>query len=120
MEFHNPKHMEQPIQQPNNPATPPQPQPPVQPQPAQGTSKGLKIFLWILGGCLALVLIIGIVIAGLVWWGAKKVKNELEKTQPQVEQWGKEMQKQADEMQKQAEQMQKNLPPVPTNDIPVQ
>ena len=104
--------MEQPTQQPNNPATP------IQPQGTQGNSKGLKIFLWILGGCLALILIIGIVIAGLVWWGAKKVKTEIEKNKPQIEQWSKDMQKQAEDMQKQAQEVQKNLPPVPTNDIP--
>lgn len=115
--------MEQPIQQPNNPIPPVQPQQPQpqyqpQPQPAQKTSSGLKIFLWILGGCLVFFLIIMVVIAALGWWGIRTAKNELEKSQPQIEQWSKDMQKQAEDMQKQTEQLQKSLPTVPTEDIP--
>lgn len=43
-------------------------------KPAQGNN---KILFWILGGCLVLLLIGGLIIAGFAYWGYKKVKNEI-------------------------------------------
>jgi len=93
-----------------------QPQPPVQQPPAGQTApqKKSKTWLWILGGCLTVLLIIGIVIAGLVWWGARKakkayesnVKPQLEEMQKEADQWkGK-----SDEWQEDMEKMQEEMP----------
>ena len=88
-----------------------QPQQPVQPQPAAGQNppaapaKKSNIWVWILGGCLGIILIIGIVIAGLGWWAARKVKNVIKENQPKLE----EMQKGAADMQKASEEWQKEM-----------
>ncbi|MCX6763909.1 MAG: hypothetical protein NTZ97_04250 [Candidatus Moranbacteria bacterium] len=101
-----------------------QPSPTAEPsQSSGGMSSGTKTILWVVGGCLILLLIIGVAISGFIWWGARKVKKEFDKSQPKIEQWSKDMQKQSEEMQKQVEQMQKNLPAVPENTenpVPVQ
>jgi uncharacterized protein HemX len=85
-----------------------QSQPPV--EPAQQASagqqpqkSGSKVWLWILGGCLTIVIIAGLVIGGLVWWGAKKVKKAIQENQPKLE----EMQKNAKDLQNNAEQVKK-------------
>jgi hypothetical protein len=44
-----------------------------------------KVLLWILGGCLALLIIAGLIAAALGYWGYKKVKNEIKKNQSIVE-----------------------------------
>jgi hypothetical protein len=93
---------------------PTQPQPPVQPQPAPATQaepqKKSKVWLWILGGCLGIIVIGMLIMGGLAWWGAKKVKKAIKENQPKLE----EMQKNAADWQKQMEkaqqEMQKNLP----------
>lgn len=101
-----------------------QQQPSVQ-QPAPTGSaapkKSSKVWLWIIGGCLAVLLIAGLVIGGLVWWGARKakkayesnVKPQLEEMQKNAEQWqdkSENWQKAADDWQKEMEKAQKELP----------
>ncbi len=82
-------------------------EPPVQPQQAPvgqiGPQKKSKVWLWIIGGCLAIVVIAGLVIGGLAWWGAKKLKKTIKENQPKWE----EMQKGAQEMQEQSEDWEK-------------
>jgi uncharacterized protein HemX len=95
-----------------------------QPAPAQSAAprKKSQVWLWILGGCLTIIIIIGLVIGGLAWWGARKVKKAIQENQPKWE----EMQKNAEDMQKNAndwqeqmkktqEEMQNNLP---SNSVP--
>jgi hypothetical protein len=86
-----------------------QPQPQVQPQPVAGQpatpAKKTNIWVWILGGCLVIILLIGVTMAGLAWWGARKVKNVIKESQPKLE----EMQKGAADMQKAAEEWQKEM-----------
>jgi hypothetical protein len=53
--------------------------------PAQGNN---KILFWILGGCLVLLVIGGLIVAGFTWWGYNKIKKEIKAqqsgmTQPQ-------------------------------------
>jgi len=43
-------------------------------QPAQ---KSNKVLFWILGGCLLFLVISGIVVGGMMYWGYKKIKNEI-------------------------------------------
>lgn len=101
-----------------------QQQPPVQqPALAGGTApkKSSKVWLWIIGGCLAILLIAGLVIGGLIWWGARKakkafesnVKPQLEEMQKNTEQWqekSEDWQKAADDWQKEMEKAQKEMP----------
>lgn len=54
-------------------------------QPAQGSN---KVLFWILGGCLGLLVIGGLIVAGFTWWGYNKIKKEIKAqqsgmTQPQ-------------------------------------
>ncbi len=100
-----------------------QPQPPAQPAqsvqqppaPAGGAApkKSSKVWLWIIGGCLAILLIAGLVIGGLIWWGARKakkayesnIKPQLEEMQKETEQW----EAQSDDWQKAAEEWQEEM-----------
>jgi len=94
--------------------TQPQPQPVAGQNPPSAPAKKTNVWVWILGGCLGIILIIGIVIAGLGWWAARKVKNVINENQPKLE----EMQKNAADWQKQAEQMQKLKEQMPTSNQP--
>jgi len=101
-----------------------QPQPPVQPPaPAGGAApkKSSKVWLWIIGGCLAILLIAGLIIGGLIWWGARKAKKafnenlkpQLEEMQENAEQWesqSDDWQKAAEEWQKEMEKAQEQMP----------
>jgi len=51
--------------------------------PPKGSSKALW---WILGGCLALVIISGLALGGVAYWSYKKVKKELKANQQKFEQ----------------------------------
>ncbi len=82
-----------------------QPQPPAGQTPPSAPAKKSNVWVWILGGCLIIILIIGIVMAGLAWWGARKVKNVIKENQPKLE----EMQKGTEDMQKAAEEWQKQM-----------
>lgn len=84
--------------------------------------KKSKVWLWILGGCLTIIVIGALIIGGLVWWGARKAKKFINENQPKLE----EMQKGADEwqekskdwqeeMEKAQQEMEKNLP---NNSVP--
>jgi hypothetical protein len=97
--------MEQQTQQ--SPVQTVEPNPSVAPQPQKS---GGKVWLWILGGCLTIVILSLLVMGGLAWWGAIKVKKAIQENQPKLEQ----MQKNAADWQKQMEkaqqEAQKNLP----------
>lgn len=51
----------------------------------QPPQKSNKTIFWILGGCLVLLLIGALIIAGLAYWGYKKVKREARKSQQCLE-----------------------------------
>jgi len=97
-----------------------QAQPQSQQQPADGQpnapAKKSNVWVWILGGCLGIILIIGIVIAGLGWWAARKVKNVIKENQPKLEEMQKgseDMKKAAEEWQKQMEKVKDQMPAAP-------
>jgi hypothetical protein len=46
-----------------------------------------KMLLWILGGCLAVILIFGLIAAGLFFWGMNKIKNEIKNNDARMGQW---------------------------------
>lgn len=48
-----------------------------------------KVLFWILGGCLALLVISGLVLGGIALWSYKKVKKEIRQNQSQIEDWKK-------------------------------
>lgn len=100
-------------------APPPPPIPPVQGpptgQPTQipPTQKKSHAWIWILGGCLGIIILVIIAVVALGWWGARKAKRELEKLQPNLEQmkenadkWSKE----SEEWQKKSQELQESLP----------
>lgn len=60
---------------------------------AASPKSGNKTLLWILGGCLALFIVASFVIGGLAYWSYKKVKKEIKKNQPKIEEWQNQMEK---------------------------
>jgi Tfp pilus assembly protein PilO len=95
------------------------------PAPQQAPAKKSNVWLWVIGGCLGILVLIGLAVMALGWWGVRKVKKEIKENQPRLEEfqkgaqeWSKnaeEWQKQAEEMQKQAEEFQKNMPVPPVD-----
>ena len=51
--------------------------------PAQSNN---KVLFWILGGCLVLLVIGGLIVAGFTWWGYNKIKNEIKAQQSETAQ----------------------------------
>ena len=48
---------------------------------------------WILGGCLVLFVITGLIVGGLMYWSYKKVKRDVKENQTKFEQWKNEAEK---------------------------
>jgi len=88
-----------------------QTQPVVTPAP----QKKSYVWLWVIGGCLMIIILIFGAILAVGWWGAKKIKKGIEENQPRIEQW----QKEAEEMQKNAEKFQEEMNKI-QNNIPSQ
>lgn len=60
-------------------STPPMAPPPAQPAAgAPAPKKGTSPLVWILAGCGGLIIIVGIIFAGLTYWGYHKVKGYVE------------------------------------------
>ena len=96
-----------------------QPQQPAQPAPTEkaAASKSSKTWLWILGGCLTIIILSLLVMGGVAWWSAKKVKKVIQENQPRweemqknAEQWQQQSDNWQKEMEKAQEEIQKNLP----------
>lgn len=88
---------------------------PIVSAPQAGPSAPQKkshVLAWILGSCLVIVLLMGIVMAGVSYWGFKKLKKEVKEADKAWEQWEKGAEKfkdDSDEFQKQMEATQKEL-----------
>lgn len=65
-----------------------------------------KTLFWILGGCLAILIIGGLIVAGFFWWSYRKVKKEIKTKQAGIEEWQKQMEK----MQQNASSMPESAP----------
>lgn len=99
-------------------ATPPPQIPPAQTQPQQPTQaaeppKKSHAWIWVLGGCLGIVILGVIAMVALGWWGARKAKKGLEKYTPNLEQmkensdkWNKE----AEEWERKSEEFRNSMP----------
>lgn len=76
-------------------------------------SKQTSPWVWIISGCLIIiVLVIGTFIF-LGWWGYHKAKNEINKHQPKFEQLQKDLEeasKDAEEFNKKAQEIQNSIP----------
>jgi hypothetical protein len=60
-------------------STPPMAPPPAQPAPgASAAKKGTSPLVWILAGCGGLIVICGLILAGVTYWGVHKVKGYAE------------------------------------------
>ena len=74
-------------------------------QPAAVPAKKTPVWVWILGGCLGII-ILGMLTSGIViYLAAKKVKKELRENAPKWEQ----IQKDSAEFQKEMEKVQKEI-----------
>jgi hypothetical protein len=60
---------------------------------ASETKSSNKTLFWILGGCFALFVIGGLVVAGFSYWGYRKIKNEIKTKQAGIEEWQKQAKK---------------------------
>jgi hypothetical protein len=93
--------------------------PVVNPTPAPQVpvpTKSTPVWVWILGGCLGIIILSMVAVGGFTWWAAKKVKQEFKNAQPKLEQWQKDaekMSKEAEKWQEEVEKMQKELPSIP-------
>jgi hypothetical protein len=104
-----------PVAPPQNPV---QPQvatpPPAQPQPsAAPVQKKSHVWLWILGGCFTILVIIMAVVVVLGWLGARKVKREMEKYQPNIEGIKDnidKMSKEGEEWEKKSKEFRESMP----------
>ncbi|MFA6974053.1 MAG: hypothetical protein WC238_04945 [Parcubacteria group bacterium] len=88
--------------------------------PASAPAKKSNVWLWVIGGCLTILVLMGVAVLALGWWAAHKVKNAIKDNQPRLEQLQKDSekwQKTADEMQEKADKWQKSLPD--PEDIPI-
>jgi hypothetical protein len=59
------------------------------PEKSRPVQSNNKIIFWILGGCLVLFVIGGLIIAGLAWWGYGKIKKEIKAQQSGMTQQNK-------------------------------
>lgn len=88
--------------------------------PPAGPKKN-NVAIWILVGCLGIFLVAGLVVAGIFFWGAWKVKKGFDKNvKPEIEKWqqtSEDIRNQADKFNQQmegvSEQMQGVLGAVP-------
>jgi len=95
------------------PMPPVQGPPPVQPGQTPPTQKKSNAWIWILGGCLGIVILGIIVFVALGWWGARKVKKEMEKYTPsaqKIQENINRMNKEAEGWEKKSQEFQENLP----------
>lgn len=84
-----------------------------QPGQTPPTQKKSNAWIWILGGCLGIVILGIIAFVALGWWGARKAKRELEKYQPNLERMKENMDKfnqESQEWEKKSKEFQENLP----------
>lgn len=81
------------------------------PSPQNGAPKksGNKALWWILGGCLGLLVITGLVLGGIAYLSWKKVKKEIKENKPKLEQFESQMEKIRQEAQKQKDQANVNI-----------
>lgn len=97
--------------------TQPTPAPTVNPAPtyapAPTESKKTSPWVWIIGGCLGIMIISLIIFVALGWWGVNKAKDEIKKRQPELEQFQKDFQdtaKNAQELSNKAQELQESMP----------
>lgn len=97
------------------PASSPMPQ--SAPAPIQTTvpagKKSAPVWVWILGGCLVICLLIVIGVMALGYWGVKKVKKEIREYEPQMEEIQESVEKlngEAQELQKKTQEVREGMP----------
>lgn len=74
-----------------------------------------KVLFWILGGCLVLLLIGGLVIGGIAYWGYKKVNQAASDNKRQIE----ERQNEANKIKEESQNIGKPVEaPAPAKDLP--
>lgn len=78
-------------------------------KPAQAQG-GNKTLFWILGGCLVLLVIGGLVVAGIAYWSYQKIKNEAKMKDAAIVQQQKQLEAAKIEAQKKPEKAPENVP----------
>jgi len=107
---------QQPIQN-SNPNPAPNPVPTQNQIPNQPVNQNAIVkknpWLWIIGGCLIIAILIVASIIFVGWRGAKKVGNEIKKYEPTAENLKNnidKLSKEAEEWDKKSQELQENLP----------
>ncbi|PJA87192.1 MAG: hypothetical protein CO141_00650 [Candidatus Moranbacteria bacterium CG_4_9_14_3_um_filter_42_9] len=88
------------------------PQPPQEPAPA-ATPKKSYVWAWLLGSCLGIAILGFIALGALGWWGARKIKNEIQKKGPNIEQLKENVEKinrEGAEWEKKSKELRESLP----------
>lgn len=81
-------------------------------QPAATPSKKAPVWVWILGGCLGIIILSMLAFGILIYLGAKKVKKELRENAPKLEQMrddAEEFQEDMEDFQKEMEKVQREM-----------
>lgn len=79
-------------------------------QPAAVPAKKTPVWVWILGGCLTIIILGFLVTATLGYLAAKKIKKEFRENAPKWEQMGKDAEEFQKEMEKVQKEIEKNQP----------
>jgi uncharacterized Tic20 family protein len=74
--------------------------------PPAATEKKTSVWVWILGGCLGFILLMGLIFGGLAYWGVKKAKHLIKENKPQYEQ----LQKDSVRFRQEMERLQRENP----------
>lgn len=83
------------------------------PAPATPQTKKTSPWVWVISGCLIIVVLTMGVIGFLGWWGYHKAKDEIKKQQPNFEQFKGDLEeaaKEAEKWEKEAQDLQNNMP----------
>lgn len=85
----------------------------VTPAPALPEKKKNSPWSWIIGGCVLIILIAVGSMATLGWWGARKVKKEMQKYTPSAERMKENldrMNEEAAEWEKKSQELRETMP----------
>ena len=97
----------------NTPQQAPQSTP--QQQNTQGTpqqvpqTKKMSPWVWVLGGCLIICILIVIAVGLLGWWGAQKIKSEYDKQAPNMQKMIDDAQREQKEWEEMSNDIQQDL-----------
>jgi len=87
--------------------------PPASDQATVTVNKKTSPWVWVISGCLVIIILTMGMIGFLGWWGYQKAKKEIEKQRPGIEQFKDNLEKagkEAEELNKKAQEIQNAIP----------